>query len=290
MKGKIIRGIAGFYYVESGGSVFPCKARGLFRKDGIKPLVGDWCLFEPPEQKDSEGSVVELLPRKNVLLRPAVSNVDQAFLVHSIRTPEPRLYLLDQYLLLMEQQGVPAAVVWNKADLDDGSRIRAYSEIYQRAGYQVFSVSAGTGEGVEALKEAMRGKTTVLAGPSGVGKSTLTNLLCPRAGMETGEISRKIRRGKQTTRHTELFPLGDDSYLLDTPGFTSLYVEEEPDKLRLLFPEFLESEGKCRFLGCRHLKEPDCHLKTRVREGQVPESRYESYRKLYEEISQRRRY
>lgn len=290
LKGRIIRGIAGFYYVESGGFVFACKARGLFRKDGLKPLPGDICMFTPPENDESEGNVTEILERNNVLIRPAVSNVDQAVLVHSIRSPEPRLYLIDEYLILMEQQGIPAMIVWNKADLDDGKRLEAYTDIYRRAGYEVLSVSAKTGDGVPELLERLKGKTTVLAGPSGVGKSTLTNLLCPGASMETGEISRRISRGKQTTRHTELFPLGNDSYLLDTPGFTSLYVEEEPDALRMHFPEFRESEGKCRFTGCRHLKEPDCDLKDRVKRREVPESRYESYKKLMEELMGRKRY
>ena len=219
-----------------------------------------------------------------------MSTVDQALVVLSVRDPDPQLYLLDEYLVVMEKQGLPAAVLWSKTDLDDGTALEKYRRIYENAGYRVLSICTKDGEGLPELKDYLRGKTTVLAGPSGVGKSSLTNLLCPGAGMETGEISRKISRGKQTTRHTELFPMGEDSYLLDTPGFSSVYVDAEAKELRFLFPELLEREGKCRFTGCLHLKEPDCAVKEDVSRGVIAESRYESYRKLIMELSERRKY
>ena len=290
MEGRIIKGIAGFYVVESGGETVMCKAKGIFRKDGIKPLVGDFVKYRAAETEDSEASIEEILPRRNVLLRPAVSNVDQALVVLSVRDPDPQLFLLDEYLILMEQQGLPAAVLFNKTDLDDGTLSEKFREVYEPAGYRVLFMCTKTGEGLPELKEYLRGKTTVLAGPSGVGKSSLTNLLCPGAGMETGEISRKISRGKQTTRHTELFPLGESTYLLDTPGFSSVYVEAEAKELRFLFPELSGCEGECRFTGCLHLKEPDCAVKEKMARGIIAESRYESYRKLMQELSERRKY
>ena len=290
MQGKIIKGIAGFYVVEHGGRTVMCKAKGIFRKDGIKPLVGDLVRFKEAETEDSEANIEEILPRRHVLIRPAVSNVDQALVVLSVRDPDPQLFLLDEYLVVMEKQGLPAAVLWSKTDLDDGSALERYRRTYEGAGYRVLTVCTKSGEGLPELKDHLRGKTTVLAGPSGVGKSSLTNLLCPGAGMETGEISRKISRGKQTTRHTELFPMGEESYLLDTPGFSSVYVDAEAKELRFLFPELLEREGRCRFTGCLHLKEPDCAVKQDVSRGIIAESRYESYRKLMMELSERRKY
>lgn len=325
MTGKIIKGIAGFYVVESGGQTYMCKARGIFRKDGRKPLVGDLVRFSEAETADSEANIEELLPRTSELIRPAVCNVDQTLVVLAVRTPDPQLLLLDEYLVTMERQNVPAAILFNKADLDRDGILDRLKRIYGAAGFRVLTSSARTGEGIEELREFLKGKTTVLAGPSGVGKSSLTNLICPQAGMETGEISRKIARGKQTTRHTELFPLGENTYLLDTPGFTSVYVDAEQDELRLLFPEIAALEGKCRFTGCRHLAEPDCAVKNAVTPaeklpeygcsaaaggpedaekpedsgkagtpgvpcGMIPASRYESYKKLMKELSERRKY
>ncbi len=290
MTGKIIKGIAGFYVVESGGKTYMCKARGIFRKDGRKPLVGDLVRFSEAQTADSEANIEELLPRTSELIRPAVCNVDQTLVVLAVRTPDPQFLLLDEYLVTMERQNVPAAILFNKADLDRDGALERYQKIYRAAGFPVLTSSAVTGEGIPELREFLKGKTTVLAGPSGVGKSSLTNLICPQAGMETGEISRKISRGKQTTRHTELFPLGENTYLLDTPGFTSVYVDAEPDDLRFLFPEIGAMEGKCRFTGCRHLAEPDCAVKAAVADGTIPASRYESYQKLMKELSERRKY
>ena len=275
MQGKIIKGIAGFYLVDCGGEVLTCKARGLFRKQG--------------ETSESEANIVTLLPRKNRLIRPAVSNVDQALVVMAVRTPDPQFYLLDQYLVTMELQEIPAAILFTKEDLDRGE-LADYRSRYETAGYPVFSVSAENGSGLEALRAYLAGKTTVLAGPSGVGKSTLTNLLCPAANMETGELSRKNLRGKQTTRHTELFCLGENSYLLDTPGFTAVEVWGDTETFKQAFPEIRALEGQCRFTGCNHRAEPDCAVKAAVARGEIAASRYESYRKMAEESAERRKY
>ncbi|WP_311146302.1 ribosome small subunit-dependent GTPase A [Stomatobaculum longum] len=289
MQGKIIKGIAGFYLVDCGGEVLTCKARGLFRKQGEKPLVGDLAEVEAAQTSESEANIVTLLPRKNRLIRPAVSNVDQALVVMAVRTPDPQFYLLDQYLVTMELQEIPAAILFTKEDLDRGE-LADYRSRYETAGYPVFSVSAENGSGLEALRAYLAGKTTVLAGPSGVGKSTLTNLLCPAANMETGELSRKNLRGKQTTRHTELFCLGENSYLLDTPGFTAVEVWGDTETFKQAFPEIRALEGQCRFTGCNHRAEPDCAVKAAVARGEIAASRYESYRKMAEESAERRKY
>ena len=289
MQGKIIKGIAGFYLVDCGGEVLTCKARGLFRKQGEKPLVGDLAEVEAAQTSESEANIVTLLPRKNRLIRPAVSNVDQALVVMAVRTPDPQFYLLDQYLVTMELQEIPAAILFTKEDLDRGE-LADYRSRYEAAGYPVFSVSVENGSGLEALRAHLAGKTTVLAGPSGVGKSTLTNLLCPEAKMETGELSRKNLRGKQTTRHTELFCLGENSYLLDTPGFTAVEVWGDTEAFKQAFPEIRALEGQCRFTGCNHGAEPDCAVKAAVARGEIAASRYESYRKMAEESAERRKY
>ncbi len=289
MQGKIIKGIAGFYLVDCGGEVLTCKARGLFRKRGEKPLVGDLAEVEAAQTSESEANIVTLLPRKNRLIRPAVSNVDQALVVMAVRTPDPQFYLLDQYLVTMELQEIPAAILFTKEDLDRGE-LADYRSRYEAAGYPVFSVSVENGSGIEALRAHLAGKTTVLAGPSGVGKSTLTNLLCPAANMETGELSRKNLRGKQTTRHTELFCLGENSYLLDTPGFTAVEVWGDTEAFKQAFPEIRALEGQCRFTGCNHGAEPDCAVKVAVARGEIAASRYESYRKMAEESAERRKY
>ena len=289
MQGKIIKGIAGFYLVDCGGEVLTCKARGLFRKRGEKPLVGDLAEVEAAQTSESEANIVTLLPRKNRLIRPAVSNVDQALVVMAVRTPDPQFYLLDQYLVTMELQEIPAAILFTKEDLDRGE-LADYRSRYEAAGDPVFSVSAENGSGLEALRAHLAGKTTVLAGPSGVGKSTLTNLLCPAANMETGELSRKNLRGKQTTRHTELFCLGENSYLLDTPGFTAVEVWGDTEAFKQAFPEIRALEGQCRFTGCNHGAEPDCAVKAAVARGEIAASRYESYRKMAEESAERRKY
>ena len=289
MRGKIIKGIAGFYLVDCGGEVLTCKARGLFRKRGEKPLVGDLAEVEAAQTSESEANIVTLLPRKNRLIRPAVSNVDQALVVMAVRTPNPQFYLLDQYLVTMELQEIPAAILFTKEDLDRGE-LADYRSRYETAGYPVFSVSAENGSGIEMLRAHLAGKTTVLAGPSGVGKSTLTNLLCPAANMKTGELSRKNLRGKQTTRHTELFCLGENSYLLDTPGFTAVEVWGDTEAFKQAFPEIRALEGQCRFTGCNHGAEPDCAVKAAVARGEIAASRYESYRKMAEESAERRKY
>ncbi len=290
--GKIIKGIAGFYYVHDGKKdVYACKAKGIFRNRKIKPLVGDDVRFTVLDETDKEGNVEEILPRKNALIRPAVANVDQALVVFAAAEPEPNLNLLDRFLVMMERAGVPVTICFNKLDLCPEGKAEAYQKLYQDAGYPVELISARDGWGVERVRELIRGKTTVLAGPSGVGKSSLTNRFQPEAGMEIGAVSEKIKRGKHTTRHSQLFLVEEDTFMLDTPGFSSMYVDDmEPEDLKDYFPEFALYAADCRFLGCVHIGEKVCGVKAAVEEGKIGGSRYEDYRLLYQELKEKRRY
>ena len=292
MKGKIVKGIAGFYYVhvvESG--VYECKAKGIFRKEKIKPLVGDNVEIDVINESEKTGNITEILPRKNELIRPAAANVDQAMVVFALSHPAPNFNLLDRFLVMMERQNMPVILCFNKADQEQGQDGWDFMGSYRKAGYQVLSISALEKDGVEEVRRLLAGKTTVLAGPSGVGKSTLTNALYPQAEMETGEISKKIQRGRHTTRHSELFWIGEDTYMMDTPGFSSLYVEDlEPEELKNYFPEFAPFEDQCRFLGCVHVGERECGVKEAVEAGKIAGSRYDNYLLMYQELKNKRRY
>lgn len=292
MKGKIIKGIAGFYYVYGeNDEVYECRAKGIFRKENRKPLVGDDVEITILDQGKKEGNLVKILPRKNSLIRPAVANVDQAFVIFALDDPKPNLLLLDRFLIMMEQADIPAVICFNKKDLAEEQEIRELYETYRGCGYQVILSSALQEEGIEEIRSILKGKTTVVAGPSGVGKSSLTNLLQKEIQMETGEISRKLKRGKHTTRHSQVIPVGDHTYLMDTPGFSSLYLTDmEEQELKDYFPEFRKYEEQCRFQGCRHIHEPGCAVKEALGSGEISSLRYEDYLNLYEELKEKRRY
>lgn len=292
MKGKIIKGIAGFYYVHDGRSkIYECKAKGVFRNRNIKPLVGDDVEFMVLDEKEGTGNIDAILPRKNKLIRPAVSNVDQAVVVFAVTEPLPNLNLLDRFLVMMERQEIPVIICFNKIDLSGGKEIEELRAIYGPAGYTLHFISTYEAAGLEKLHELIAGKTTVLAGPSGVGKSSITNFLQPEARMETGVVSEKIKRGKHTTRHSELFFVENGTYMMDTPGFSSMYIEDlEPNELKDYFPEFSEYEEECRFLGCIHVGEKVCGVKTAVAYGKISRSRYDNYLLLYQELKDKRRY
>lgn len=292
MQGRIVKGIAGFYYVfVPGTGIYECKARGNFRNQGRKPLVGDKVEIAILDEKKGLGNLTEILPRHSELIRPAVANADQALVVFAAAEPAPNLNLLDRFLLSMDRQGLETIICFNKSDLVTEEDLERLCQIYLSCGYQVRTLCAKKGEGVEELIAMLNGKTTVLAGPSGVGKSSLTNWLVPDAGMETGTVSEKIKRGKHTTRHSELFCLNSDSFLIDTPGFSSFYVEGlEKEELKEWFREFAEYEPECRFQGCVHIGEKVCGVKEAVDRGEIADSRYRNYKLLYEEISAQKKY
>ena len=292
MQGKIIKGIAGFYYVnvvEFG--VYECKAKGIFRKEKQKPLVGDNVEIEVLDEETMTGNITTLLPRKNELIRPAVANIDQALVVFAVTRPSPHFNLLDRFLVMMERQDIPVVLCFNKEDIAEDEQVEKLRSVYEGCGYPCVFTSALEERNIEKIKELLKGKTTVIAGPSGVGKSSLINILNPDAKMETGDISSKIERGKHTTRHSELFTIAQDSYIMDTPGFSSLYVNDfEKEELKYYFPEFDPYEGTCRFLGCDHVHEPDCAVKAAVEAGEIHEIRYKDYLEMYEELKSKRRY
>ncbi len=288
MRGKIIKGIAGFYYVQTKNGIYECKAKGNFRNKKLKPLVGDDVEITVLKEADKKGNVEEILKRKNSLIRPAVANVDQALVIFAAAKPAPNLNLLDRFLVMMEQNEIPVVLVFNKKDVAEQEELSALAACYESCGYRVLLVSALLEEGIPELKEILKGKTTTVAGPSGVGKSSIINLLQSGVCMETGSISEKIERGKHTTRHSELIAIEEDTYIFDTPGFSSLYVMDmEKEELKSYFPEFAPYEGGCRFLGCVHLNEPSCLVKEALAEGKIGRSRYENYQLLYEELKEK---
>ena len=291
MKGKIIKGIAGFYYIYAGGTVYECKAKGIFRRDHRKPLVGDDVEMDILDETQKKGNIRELLPRHSELIRPAVANVDQALVIFAVCKPQPNFNLLDRFLIMMQQQDIPCIICFNKQDIDEEGKKEDYRGIYERAGFQTITVSAVKKEGIEELQELLQGKTTTVAGPSGVGKSSLVNCLQSGTVMETGSISEKIERGKHTTRHSELIAVAPDTYILDTPGFSSLGMFHlEKEQLAQFYPEFAAYEKYCRFGGCSHISEPVCGVKEAVADGEISAIRYENYCLLYEELKNQRKY
>lgn len=292
MQGKIIKGIAGFYYVhvvESG--IYECKAKGVFRKEKVKPLVGDDVEIEILDEAEKTGNIVQILPRMNELIRPAVANIDQALVVFAVTEPKPHFNLLDRFLVMMESKEIPVVLCFNKKDIASQPELKELQEIYSACGYRVIFTSALNEENVGTVKEVLQGKTTVIAGPSGVGKSSLINLLQTEIRMETGSISKKIARGKHTTRHSELITIDGNSYIMDTPGFSSLYVNDfEKGELKYYIREFAPYEGKCRFNGCDHVHEPGCAVKAAVEHGEIHTVRYEDYLEMYQELQEKKRY
>lgn len=292
MQGKIVKGIAGFYYVRVVGfGIYECKAKGIFRKEGRKPLVGDNVEIEALDEVKKTGNLIKILPRENELIRPAVANVDQALVVFAVTKPEPHFNLLDRFLVMMEREDIPAALCFNKKDIAENPRIEELEQIYEYCGYRIVFASARKEENIEEVRALLQGKTTVVAGPSGVGKSSLINLLQSGIQMETGKISEKIGRGRHTTRHSELIAIDENTYIMDTPGFSSLYANDfEKEELKYYFPEFAPYEGKCRYAGCDHVHEPSCAVKQAAKDKKIHPVRYNNYLEMYEELKEKRRY
>ncbi|MBQ7121010.1 MAG: ribosome small subunit-dependent GTPase A [Clostridia bacterium] len=280
-EGIIIKGIGGFYYVEAAGEIFECKARGLFRKSGIKPLAGDFVTISINE--NAENTIDQIHERKSVLVRPPVANVDRLFIVSSVCDPKPVLLIIDRLTALAVNQGIEPVVVFTKNDLDDAE---SYVEIYKKAGIKAFSVSCVNGEGVNLIKAELKGHISAFCGNSGVGKSSLLNAIDPDLSLKTGEISDKLGRGRHTTRHSELFKV-EGGYVADTPGFSSFETDETElilkDDLPYAFKEFEPYFGQCKFSSCLHVKDKGCRIIQAVKDGDIPSSRHESYCSMMEQ-------
>jgi len=284
IKGTIIKGIGGFYYVKTDDDVYSCRARGKFRKDKEVPIVGDLAEIEITDYVKKEGYVINILPRKNQLFRPLVSNIDLLLVTFATESPTPSLALIDKLTITAEAKNIPTAICINKCDLNP-EIAEEYKKVYTLAGFTVLMLSAYTGQNVDKLKELLKDKTTALAGSSGVGKSSLLNAIGESFNLVTGSVSDKIKRGRHTTRHTELFPLSFGGFVFDTPGFGSYEIENITYRdLPALFPEIGKYEGNCKFSHCSHIKEPDCSVKKALADGKIAPSRYESYTAFYEEL------
>lgn len=291
MLGKIIKGIAGFYYVNTALGIVECKAKGSFRNMKIKPLVGDDVIVDIIDEEKLLGNIMDIKDRKNSLIRPSAANIDQAMIIFAIVKPDPNYNLLDKFLISMQQQNIPTVICFNKMDIATQEDINSLLAAYEKCGNKVLFVSGANNEGLDKINEVLKGKTTVVAGPSGVGKSTIVNALYPMANMETGEISKKIERGKHTTRHAQLFAIDENTYIMDTPGFTSLNLfDVEKEQLWEYYSEFEEYEKECKFGGCSHIAEPVCGVKKAVEDGLISQIRYNNYKLLYEDLRLLKKY
>ena len=295
MQGKIIKGIAGFYYVDvAGAGVYECKAKGVFRKDKVKPLVGDDVELEVLDEQEKTGNITAILPRRNALIRPAVANVDQAMVIFAMKNPRPNFSLLDRFLLMMERQKVETVICSEQQDLAEPEETEEIQKILRRLWL------SGNCHQYEGRKRAGAGGSNLKRKDHRSGRPFRCGEILPdewNPGRSTdgkpGEISRKLKRGKHTTRHSQLIRVGEDTFLCDTPGFTSLYVEEmDKEELRHYFREFVPYEGQCRFQGCVHIHEPGCAVKEALEEGRISRRRYENYKELYKELKEKekRRY
>ena len=282
MMDRIIKGIGGFYYVKTAEGIVECKARGSFRNQRIKPMVGDFVKISI--NKNAENTIDEILPRVNTLIRPPVANVDNLFIVSAMRIPAPNTYVIDKLCAVCEIKKITPIIIFNKTDLENGD---AFARIYQQAGFESFCMSSKTGEGIDHVRELLKGKTSVFTGNSGAGKTTILNCLDADLNLETGSVSKKLGRGRHTTRSCELFSLCGGE-VIDTPGFSSLEIERLEtvlkEDLQFCFREFEPYLGKCRFPSCAHIKEKDCCVRAALKEGKIEPSRYENYSRLYEEI------
>lgn len=282
--GIIIKGIAGFYYVEVGGAVFECKARGIFRKQGITPLAGDKVSITI--DATGKGWIEEIFQRSTYLERPPVANVDKIFIVVAAAEPVPSPIVIDRLTAIAEDKGIEPVIVFNKTDLADVDELK---KIYETAGYETYSVCGKSGDGVEELKNALKGSINVFAGNTGVGKSSLLNRIDSRFDLETGEISQKLGRGRHTTRHVELHKLENGGYVADTPGFASVDMEKQwiyKENLQFAFREFEPFIGKCKFTSCSHTGEKGCAVGEAVERGEISPLRHQNYITLYKEMGE----
>lgn len=287
INGRIIKGVGGLYYIKTPYGIYKGRARGIFRKDNTKPTIGDFVTISVLDEDEKECSLDKILPRKNILVRPSVSNLDQVFIVFAVKSPNPNLDLLDKFILVSEFNELDVIICLNKSDLltdDDKMDIK---DLYEKIGYTVIFTSTYEENGISEIKSLLKDKVSVFAGPSGVGKSSIINLLYPNANMETGGLSEKIQRGKHTTRHVELLEIFENTFIADSPGFTSLSVDDiQKEELQYLFREFSPFIGKCKYNNCIHIKEAGCAIKENVPDV-ISEKRYERYVSLYNEKADR---
>ncbi len=288
MTGLITKGIGGFYYVLTEEGMIEAKGRGIFKKDGITLAVGD--IVEVEKTEEGKGVINSIHPRKNQFIRPPIVNVDTFIVVFAPAHPKPNYMLIDKFLIMAEMNGIEPVLCLNKCDLVSEEEVEEIRSIYADI-YPILTVSCQTGHGLDKLAEMVAGKKAALAGPSGVGKSTILNHLHPEANMETGAVSYKTRRGKHTTRHVEIFQLEGGGMIYDTPGFTSFEIlEAEEDNLSGFYPEMDQLRGQCRYDDCRHVSEPECAVRDAVKAGRIHKKRYDSYLANLEEIRTRKKY
>lgn len=291
MQGVIIRGVGGNYYVDTNEGIIECRARGLFRNQNIKPLVGDKVKIRLTEENKNNGYIEEILKRKNEMKRPAVSNIDQIIIVFAVKNPEPSFLLLDKLLIASEINNLEPIICFNKCDLIDEKDISKYREIYKSTGYRIIFTSRYNSNLLNDFKDLLRDKVSLFSGPSGVGKSSLMNAIDNGFELKTGEISEKLKRGKHTTRHAEIYKLNFGGFAVDTPGFSSFDVNEvDFYELSDFYPEIREHSGNCKFNNCIHDKEPSCAVKKAVENKEISETRYNNYIKLLYEIKSNRAY
>ena len=289
LKGKIVKGIGGFYYIYTKKGIYECKARGIFRKENIKPIVGDNVEISIIDEKNKKGIIDIIEKRKSMLIRPLVSNVEQVVIVFSSVSPNINLDLLDKFIVLVEKQNLDILICINKIDLDNKKNYEKVKSIYENIGYKVIFLSAKMNFGIDILKKELENKISVFAGPSGVGKSSIINSLCPKFNLKTGEISLKIERGKHTTRHAELMNINENSYIVDSPGFTSLFLSNiEAEELQYYFKEFEPFLNTCKYNTCVHISEPNCSIKEQLGK-MINLDRYKRYINIYNELKNDRR-
>ena len=295
LTGRIIKGIGGFYYVDAAGCLYETRARGLFRKQQITPLVGDIADIDVISEEEKTAYLVDIHERKSSLVRPAVANVDQVLVIFAVAHPKLNTGLLDRFLINMEYQEVETVLAFSKSDLVTDEELEETCAIYENAGYRVIRLSNKTDRGLDEVRELLNGKLTVLSGPSGVGKSSLINNIVPEYNGETGDISKKLGKGKNTTRHAEIIPVRDaakpETYIIDTPGYSSVeLLLDDENEIRYYVREFEGLNEQCRFTGCVHLAEPGCAVKEKVENGEISPLRYKSYTEIFESIKSRRKW
>lgn len=291
-EGIIVKAISGFYYVKINNEIYECKARGVFRKNATTPLVGDRVEIEILDEVKKVGNVIKVKERQNYLIRPPIANITKVLVVMSVRLPDPILVFLDKQLAFLEREGIETVICVNKVDLDDSDFAENVKKIYEKIGYKVILAEAKNDIGIEEIREELKSEIVVLLGNSGVGKSSITNKIMKKTIMEEGSIS-KIERGKQTTRHTELLEFDEDSYIADSPGFSSFDISNiESDELDRYFREFKKHIEECKYRDCNHINEDDCGVKLAVENGVIDEGRYKRYCEIYKELHEKegRRY